>query len=500
MDLNELKEYKDKIHYIDKKVENNLSVLEYFFVNSEIICKRITNTSNKKALYGIAYLDNSIDINLLNRDVLKPIRNHVSKGSAQAIVISELEDSIGNISEVCNLDEAMDFLVQGFVLFFAESYEKAWMIELKGFPKRPAKDPENEGQARGPRIGFTEILGENTALIRRLIKSSELKFKTFVIGTKSKTMIQLVYIETLIEQNVLKEIEKRLKSIKTDVIVGTGQFNEFITDHPSSPFPQTLRTERPDSAAANLSEGRAVILVDGQPDAIIIPAPMTVFFQTLDEYNTPWIFGSLLRLIRWVSFIIASSLPGFYIAIISLNHEILPIGFLVIIAESRSRVPFPPLIEAFLMEITIEILREAGIRLPGPLGQTIGIVGAIVIGDAAVQAGLASNIMVIVVAVTTIATFVLPTFEFGLTLRFIRFPLMILGYFFGFVGLLLGLAFMIAHLCIIETVGIPYLTSISPFRTRDMQDTFLRLPPFLMTKRPASARDSKRIVNNRRKK
>lgn len=494
-----IKEYENKIDTIYKKVETNIQIIKEFFKDSELITKEITDTSKKKVLYGIAYLDNSIDVNLLNRDVLKVIRNHVTKGSSRALVISELEDSVGNITEVHTLDEAMDFLVQGYVIFFAEEQIKAWCLELRGFPVRVTQEPDSEVQARGPKVGFTEVLGDNTALIRRYLKSSELKFKTFVVGTKSKTIVQVAYVETLIEKEVLDEIEKRINSIKTDVIVGTGQLNEFITDYPSSPFPQLLRTERIDKVVANLLEGRAAIIVDGQPDVIVLPAPMNLFFQTLDEYNTSWVFGSILRVLRWGSFFIAIMLPAIYIAMVTINHEIVPIELLIIISESRFKVPYPPIIEALLMELTIEILREAGIRLPGSLGQTIGIVGAIVIGDAAVQAGLASNVMVIVVAVTTIATFVLPTFEFGLTLRFLRFPLMLLASLFGFIGIFVGLALIIGHLCILETVKKPYLTSIAPFRTREMQDTFLRLPVFHINKRPSSAKDTKRQGNSRRK-
>jgi hypothetical protein len=311
--------------------------------------------------------------------------------------------------------------------------------------------------------------------------------------------MERVYDETLIKKEVLSEIEKRIKSIKIDTILGTGQINEYITDSPNSPFPQLLITQRVDKVVANILEGRAAILIDGQPDAIILPATFPLFFMTLDEYNTPWIFGSLLRLVRWGCFIVAVFLPGFYIAIVSLNHEIVPLELLIIISQSRTKVPFHPLIEAILMEVTIEILREAGVRLPGSIGQTIGIVGAIVIGEAAVQAGLSSNVMVIVVAVTGIATFVLPVFEFGLALRYIRFPNMVLASLFGFIGLFFMAAMILIHLCTLETVNKPYLTPITPFKLRELQDTFIRLPSFTITKRPSSAVDKTRSINTRRK-
>ncbi|MEW6622705.1 MAG: spore germination protein [Bacillota bacterium] len=500
MNPEKLKELEAKINVIHKDIETNLLIVEAFFQDSELVSKRITNAAKKKVLYGLVYLDNSVDNALINRDVLKLIRDHVTKNSPRSQVIAELEDSIANISQVYSLDEAMDFLVQGFVIFFAEGIDNAWVMELRGFPRRAIKEPETEVQARGPKVGFTEIVGENMALLRRIIKSSELKYKTFIIGTKSKTIVVLAYVETLLKDDVLQEIEKRLNSIKTDAIIGSGQLVELITDHPGSPFHQILRSERPDRIAADLLEGKAAIFVDGNPDALILPATMPMFFTTLDEYNTTWLFGSILRLIRWGSFVIAAFLPGFYIAVVSVNHEVLPIEFLIIISESRTKVPFPPILEALLMEVTIEILREAGIRLPGALGQTIGIVGAIVIGDAAIRAGLASNIMVIVVAVTTIATFVLPVFEMQLSLRFIRFPLMVLASMFGLVGLFFGISILIAHLSAMETVGKPYLSPIAPFRTTEMQDTFVRLPFFSITKRPSSAKDIKRQVSNRRKK
>lgn len=286
---------------------------------------------------------------------------------------------------------------------------------------------------------------------------------------------------------MVDEVETRINAINQESILGSGYVDQLISDNPNSPFPQVLRTERPDRLAANLLDGRVGLFIDGSPAALILPAPMVTFFQTMDEFNSQWIFGSLLRMLRWVGFIVAVFAPSIYIAVVSKNFDIVPTELLMKIAESRAGIPFPPLIEAVFMEITIEILREAGIRLPGRVGQTIGIVGAIVVGDAAVKAGIASNIMVVVVALTAIATFIMPVFEMGLTVRFIRFPMMILAGTFGLVGVGIGVAFVLGHLVALETCKVPYLEPFAPIKIIEWKDLFIRAPLKVMRYRPTPA-------------
>ena len=245
-------------------------------------------------------------------------------------------------------------------------------------------------------------------------------------------------------------------------------------------------TERPDAAASHLMQGRICVVVDRSPSVLIAPMTMTAFFQSVDDYSTRWIAASFIRFLRFFAFFVAAFLPALYIAVISFNYEIIPLNLLLSIGESRGQVPFSPILEALIMELTLEMLREAGIRLPAPIGQTVGIVGGIVIGQTAVQAGIVSNIMVVVVALTGISSFIIPNYDMSSAIRLIRFPMMLLSSMFGIFGLTIGWMILIAHLISLESLGTPYGSPLAPFRIKDMKDTFVRLPLWLMKSRPTS--------------
>jgi spore germination protein len=285
------------------------------------------------------------------------------------------------------------------------------------------------------------------------------------------------------------------------VILNTGELSELIEDNPFSPFPQFMMTERPDAVASQIVQGRIAVVVDRSPSVLVGPVTFTSFFQSIDDYSMRWMIASFLRLQRFVGFFIAAFLPAIYIAVISFNYELIPLKLIFSIGESRERVPFPPLAEAMIMEITIEMLREAGIRLPAPIGQTVGIVGGIVIGQAAVQAGIVSNIMVIVVALTAIASFIIPNYDMASGIRLIRFPMMFIASMFGIVGIVIGLMVFIAHLLTLESLGIPFGSPLAPVRFSDWKDTFVRLPLWKMVDRPKGvhAIQSKRMGNNRQR-
>jgi spore germination protein len=287
---------------------------------------------------------------------------------------------------------------------------------------------------------------------------------------------------------ILQELEDRIAQLDVDAVVSSGELAEFIEDNPYSPFPQFISTERPDAAASQLLQGRIMVVVDGSPVILIGPASISTFFQNVDDYGTRWLVSSFLRMLRFFAFFVALFLPSFYIALISYNYEIIPVKLLFTIGESREEVPFPPFVEALMMEITLEMMREAGIRLPAPIGQTVGIVGGIVIGQTAVQAGIVSNIMVVIVAFTAIASFILPSYDMSSSVRLMRFPMMFLTSLFGIVGLVIGMMHIMAHLVSLESLGTPYGSPFAPMRLSDWKDTFFRLPVWKMNKRPTGAR------------
>jgi spore germination protein KA len=320
------------------------------------------------------------------------------------------------------------------------------------------------------------------------VKSPQLKVKFFTLGKLTNTKVSMVFIENLANKKTIKEVERRISSIEVDQLLSFGDLQDYIEDNPYSPFPQMLTTERPDRGAAYLTEGKILLLVDGSPRILIVPITFFAFYQTPDDYNSRWLVGTFFRLIRFFSFIISISLPAIYIAVVSFHSEVLPIGILYSIRVSLENVPFPPYIEAFAMQIILELLKEAAIRLPTPIAQTIGIVGGLVIGTAVVEASFVSNTMIVVIGLTAIASFVAPVNEMGTSARLLGFPVMIAASLFGFVGIVLVLMLIFMHVCKLETFGTPYFAPIAPFKIEDIKDSIVRLPFWKLNTRPTDSK------------
>ncbi|RAP77564.1 spore germination protein [Paenibacillus montanisoli] len=316
-----------------------------------------------------------------------------------------------------------------------------------------------------------------------------------MVGTEVKTKVAILYMNDIANPELVKEITKRISAIKTDLVMSPGFIEEFVEDAPFSPFPQLLNTDRPDRAAYNLMEGRVVMFSNESPTALVLPVTFFAFYQSPDDYNSRFFVGSFYRFVRLVCFTIAITLPAIYIGVVAFHFETLPIKLLIPIKESIEQIPFQPLVEALIMELTIELIREAGVRLPTSIGPVIGIVGGLVIGQAVVEANLVSNVMVIIVAITITATasFVVTSNEMVTSLRLLRFPLMILAATFGFIGIVLGLSVLFMHLCALESFGTPYFAPWSTGRWADFKDTIFRFPLWLMDKRPKDSRSIKRV-------
>lgn len=370
-----------------------------------------------------------------------------------------------------------------YVLSICELNE-AWVFSFPKNLQRTIQEPANEGVVRGAHDGFVENLETNISQLRLRIKSPDLLVNYHELGEKTKTKTAVIFMKGIANEEIVNEVERRLSYISTDMVLSPGYIEEFIEDNPFSIFPQLINTERPDRVIANLMEGRIIIIGDGSPTALILPITFFAFYQSSDDYNSRWIPSTFIRMLRYVSFLIAITLPAFYIAIIAFHLEVIPHELILPLKGSVEGIPYPPLLEAFFMEITIELIREAGVRLPKPIGQTIGIVGGLVIGDAVVSAGLISNIMIVIVAVTAISAFVVPSNEMSTTVRLIRFPLMIAAAMLGFIGLMFGLIFVFINLCKLESFGVPYFSPLAPFHMKDLKDTFIRMPLWKMNDRP----------------
>ncbi|BAU26315.1 spore germination protein KA [Aneurinibacillus soli] len=425
----------------------------------------------------IVFFESLSDQQRIQKEIIRPLEEN-KEGTVDEIITSV------EIARKSDLSQLPQTLVQGNCVLLFEGTAEAFIVGVVADYKRGILEPVNEGVIRGAHDGFIENLITNLYLVRKRIENPDLVVRYYQVGKATKTKLALLYMQDLANPELVKEVDHRLGSIVMDTTISPGFIAELIEDNPFSLFPQILFTERPDRAVAHLMEGRVVILSDGDPSALILPVTFFAFFQSPDDYHSRWIVGSLVRFIRLMSFIVASLVPALYIAVIGFHPEILPSNLIYTVKSSIDRVPFPPIVEAFLMQIALEVLREAGVRLPSRVGQTIGFVGGLVIGESVVRAGLISYPMVIVVALTAISSFVAPSNEISTTTRILGFPLMILASMFGLFGIMYGLLFILIHLCKLESFGTAYFAPVMPLRIKDLKDTFIRFPIWSLNQRP----------------
>lgn len=468
-------------------LQKNKEFIEHQLLHASDLKWRSMKFNQSEGL--IVFLESLSDQQRIQKEIIQPMEGR-RVGNVEEVITSAL------ITKNTDLGDAIYALIQGNCLLLFEGRAEVIIVDVAAVYKRSITEPANEGIVRGAHDGFIEDLMTNLYLVRKRIENPGLAVRYYQIGKSTKTKLALLYIQDLANPDLIKEVDHRIETIAMDTAISPGFIAELIEDNPYSLFPQILFTERPDRAAAHLMEGRVVILSDGDPTALILPVTFFAFYQSPDDYHSRWIAGSFVRLIRLMSFIIASLIPALYIAVIGFHPEILPEKLIFSVKSSVDRVPFPPIVEALLMQITLEVLREAGVRLPSRVGQTIGIVGGLVIGESVVRAGLISYPMVIVVALTAISSFVAPSNEISTATRILGFPLMILASMFGLIGITFGMLFILIHLCKLECFGTPYFAPVMPLRMKDLKDTLLRFPIWSLNQRPHDPHP-KRIVQDR---
>lgn len=438
----------------------------------------------------IVYIQGMVDDDLMNDFMIRPLLSakFVEKEESKPeLYIEVMKSSIlptGNLDDITNWKHFYQKLFIGYALIMVEGSDKGLAVGIAGGERRGIEEPKTEMAIRGPREGFTESLRVNTALVRRKIRSPKLRMEQWTIGQLTQTPICIMYIDGLAEEGILKDVRERLDEICIDGILETGNIEELISDQKWSPFPTIMNTERPDAVAGNLLDGRIAILVDGTPFSLIIPSTLNMFFQTAEDYYQRYDIATFLRMLRFVSFLIALLMPSIYVAVVSYHHEMIPTQLLLKLAAQREGVPFPAYLEAFIMEFVFEILREAVIRMPSAAGNTISIVGALVIGQSVVEAGIVSPAVVIVVSFTAIASFVSPVYSLGIAARLLRFILLLASSTIGFYGIGIVVLLIILHLTNLRSFGIPYMKPFAPLYVKDLKDTLVRAPLWLMHERP----------------
>lgn len=396
------------------------------------------------------------------------------------------EDSITITTEKYDQQKLVDYVCNGETLIILLQSKKMIRLNNAEFAHNTPEEPGNEQILRGSHEGFVENFETNMQLIRKRIKNNKLVVKQITLGKETKATVYYLFVENVVDRGALKIVEDRLNAIDIDMFYSIGQLSDYLDDQVWSPFPQLLNTERPDRVVANILEGKIAIMSDLSPNALVGPVTFFSFYQTPDDFNARVFVGSFYRLMRLFSILSAIFLPAFYIAIVSFHFEILPLELANKVKSDINQIPYRPLIEALIMEVTIELIREASVRLPKSIGQTIGIVGGLVIGDAIVSAGLVSNLMVIVVAFTAISSFVVPSVELNTTIRMLRFPFMILASLFGFFGIVIGTFLLVVHLMNLSSFKRPYFSPIIPFDPKGIKKIFFRGPYYEPNRQPTS--------------
>lgn len=436
------------------------------------------------------YTEGLTDKDMIGTQLLTPLMKlDAADGTDPLVQLVEKAVPVAQVKAVSLLGECVDEIGKGQAILLAWGEKEAVSLSLGKAKQRSVEEPQAEPVIRGPREGFTETLSVNLSLLRRKIRSPLLKSVTVTVGAYTKTDVVLVYIEGLADPKIIQHIQKQIENIEIDGILESSYIEEFISEYRWSPFPEILNTERPDTAASHLLEGRIVILVSGTPVTLIVPITFASLLQSSEDYYQEFISGTTIRWLRYGFLLISLFLPSFYIALVSYHQEMIPTVLFFSIANSREGIPFPAAVEALIMEVTFEALREAGTRLPKQAGSAVSIVGALVIGQAAVQAGIVSAPMVIVVALTGIASFMIPHYALGIPIRLLRFPLMLLAAILGLLGLLLGLIGIVTHLCTMRPFGIPYFFGATG---QHVKDVLMRPPWPKMNTRPSHVSDQDR--------
>ncbi|MFE6795176.1 spore germination protein [Paenibacillus chitinolyticus] len=470
-------------------IEENLKLLQDVLqYNDDLTVRRFQLFEGTSA--ALVFFSSFVDLEMIRSYLIKPLMTHTEQedlivdAESLASYLTEKVVQVSRISEEKAPDRIIDELTMGVTALLVDGIAAAFLADTRKIEKRSIEQPQTEQVIRGPREGFIEHLQTNLALIRYRLQTPDFRVHTMHIGRVTKSKVALCYIQGITHPALVHEAKKRLSAIDTDSILDAGYIEQFIEDHPLSPFPQIQNTERPDKTVAALVEGKFVIMVDGSPFALIAPTVFSQFYQTVDDYTERFLIGSMIRFIRLVALLFSLVFPSLYVAVISFNPEVIPTDFAVAVAGSRAGVPYPAMIEVLLMEISMEVLREATIRLPQLIGGALSIVGVLVIGQAAVSAGFSSPITVVIIAMTTVGSFATPAYNAAIALRMLRFPLVVLAGSFGLYGIMFGMILITNHLLSIRSFGVPYMTPITPFNAQEWKDTLLRGPIWWMSDRP----------------
>lgn len=490
-----------------KKLEESRKVSANLRENEKYLRSRLENCSDilirpmrlgdkHKVDCLMVYIEVAVSNMMLDDSALGKMINHFWEISPEDIQEFVRHNSLGiaDVKKLENLDESIDAMLAGNAVFFIDGYDKAMKISSKGYPSTGVMEAESEKVLRGSREGFSDSVKSNSALIRKRLRDTRLKVEEYKIGVRSHTLTQVLYMDDLVHEGLLEEVKERLEEFQIDGILDSGMLEQLTEDVWYSPFPQYQTTERPDRAVQEILKGKVVILCDNSPEALILPGNFSSFMESSEDWYHRFEMASFLRILRYLAVIMATVLPGLYLAVIRFHTQILPSALILSFAEAREGVPFSSVVELIFLELAFELIREAGVRVPGSLGNAIGIVGGLVIGQAAVEANLVSPIVVMIVALTALGSMTVPNEEFAAAFRLVKYGFLILGGYLGIYGIVLGVYLVIGHLAGLISFGIPYLV---PFIKKEQKGSkgegVLRVPLRKRVLRPLYAREEQKI-------
>jgi spore germination protein KA len=471
------------------EIDKNLDFLKYKYnaliCNDVIIREFSLLAQNIEYKAFVMYIDGMVDSPVINEFILSPLmmRNRTNifddkqkkfvsekkidnvtlknfKKSKEKNLVDFIYNSLipqNSVDKVTDFSDVYSAINMGNCMLFVDSLDTAFNLDVKGFKQRSIDSPSNEVVVRGSQEAFVENIRTNTSMIRRLVNNENLVMETLTVGQITKTQVSIGYIKSLANEDLVAEVRYRINNLSVDYLISSGQLEQLIQDSPESLFPQMVATERPDKVSNFLLEGRVVIVVNGSPYVLVAPGVFVDFITSPEDLNLKYQFSNLEKIIRLLAIFLSLLLPGIYIAVTNYHQELIPTELLFTIAAARESVPFPTFVEILLMEVSFELIREAGLRVPTPLGSTIGIVGALILGEAAVSASLVSPVLIIIIAITGICSFSIPDFSLNFTFRIYRFVYIILGYMAGFLGISFGIFIQLAIMCKLKSFGSPYI-------------------------------------------
>ncbi|SBW10895.1 putative membrane protein [uncultured Eubacteriales bacterium] len=480
---------------LSSSLEDNVAAVRRLFADVDILrAKYVDNTHDKGFKCCLLYCDGMVDATMVNESLIKPLM--LSRSAAGGNTLDVLMTQVVQVGEGCksqSLIELAEGIAYGDTALFVEGESQAILFNTKGFQTRAITEPDNEKNLYGPREGFTECLMVNLSMLRRKLLCPDLKLKFLTVGSRTRTKVCVCYMEGIVDRAVLTELYRRLEAIDIDAVLDANYITELIRDKPWSTFRTVGDTERPDTLAAKILEGRVGIILDGTPMALTVPYLFIESFQSAEDYYVNYYYSTFTRWLRMMGFFLTITVPGLYVAIVGFHHEMLPFQLFVNITSERTSVPLPAAVEAFAMILVFDILKEAGARMPSNVGQALSIVGALVIGQAAVEAKLVAAPMIIVVALTGITSMLTP--RLSASAIYIRLGLLALASTFGFFGLLVGLSILLIHIINLRSFGVPEVMLTGELRHQDLKDTVMRAPWWQMQLRPEIAADRDRMGN-----